>query len=187
MKNIFLSTIILFLIILSSDTLAFSHTYQTQENISSYKTYKTLDFKNENKEAENIFLQYFLKEHNLSLKQYKEMSKDCTYCYIKADEIDLNNDGINEVIGYNNMMCGAVECVASVLEEQNNEWVEISSFSIIRGSNIDILEDKNENYHSIRPNCENIDTAAKENLYILKYKNNGYNSIIKARKEDNNL
>lgn len=185
MKNIFILTIIF----ISSFIPVFSKEEficETTENISSYKVYKTIDFKQENKKAKNIFYKYLLKENDITKKQYKNMCNNSSYCYIKADEIDLNNDGINEIIGYESGFCGVLGCGGYILQKQQNKWKNILYFNFSPFYNIDILENKNENYYDIRPTSIDVNytpwSDAPYQPYIIRYKDNGYNLVITNKK-----
>ena len=148
------------------------------EYSKKYNIYKEIDFSSDKKPTKEIFQNLILKNENLTLEEYKkELLKFPSSCYIRADEVDLNNDGKKEIIGYNSCFCNVLGCRGFVLQNQNNEWKNIASFYFAPCSKILILEDKTKNYKNIAVTAKDrsyfkIDSTPNK-VYFLKYEN-GY-------------
>ena len=64
------------------------------EYSKKYNIYKEIDFSSDKKPTKEIFQNFILKNENLTLEEYKkELLKFPSSCYIRTDEVDLNNDG----------------------------------------------------------------------------------------------
>ena len=83
----------------------------------------------------------------------------------KAVSIDLNNDGVNEVIAYvsGNLVCGSSGCSSYILQGKNKNWKIIGQ--LFPGEDILVSTKKNNGYLNI-----NID--AKK--YLCKFKDKVY-------------
>ncbi len=120
------------------------------EVITNYNNpviYKTVLFKNGEKDANEIVYDYILKE-TPAIKSSPSFSIKT----IAAYKIDLNNDGVNEIIA-------------------TSSWFHSGKMGAY---NVFILQkQKNNNYKDISL----LNTYLKYPIYILKHKTNGYHDI----------
>ena len=86
------------------------------------------DFNKQNQpKASRILYKYILESENLTAKEAKK-SKDITPNQVRAFELDLNDDGVNEIIGFcsKSQYWGTAGYSLFILKKQNEKYQNIS-------------------------------------------------------------
>ena len=130
-------------------------------------TYKEINFKNvKDKKTAKIFSGALISLYYSDYSNEKLKEQDLLPEYMKAAEIDLDDDGVNEIIGTVNLLFNEPEILGFggstffgtpresdlyILQKQNEKYVDIADGCILFGSHkIEILEDKINNYQKIK-------------------------------------
>ena len=110
------------------------------------------DFNKQNQpKASRILYKYILESENLTAKEAKK-SNDITPNQVRAFEFDLNDDGVNEIIGTVNTVyyCGAIRNPIFILQNQNGKYENIIKYHICYNSpKVHINKDKTNGYNDI--------------------------------------
>lgn len=122
-------------------------------NKCSGSVYETLDFSGEDSDfqANKILYEYILKEQNKTPKEI-EVFANITPKSTKAFQVDLNDDGTNEIVGlvYSTLYWGTAGASLFILQKQPDGYKNISYV---------------------------LNFEPKESVYIFEAKTNGYKDI----------
>lgn len=90
----------------------------------------------------------------------------------RAFEVDLNEDGINEIIGlvYSTFYWGTAGYSLFILQKQPNGYKDISTLVFEPQEIVDIRSEKTNGYHDIKLTGSNGDNVQ----YVAKYKDGMY-------------
>ena len=91
----------------------------------------------------------YLFENDESKILYPPTTKLSDIIQHKAISIDLNDDGVNEVIAYTegSLVCGSGGCISYILQEINNDWKIIGEF--FPGNIFEINKNQNNGFLNI--------------------------------------
>ena len=117
---------------------------------------KVIDLDKENNpKAASILYSYFIEKNNWT-KEYAEEEFACTKDRAVATFVDLNDDGINEVVGV--MTMGWYSCVEGealfILKKIGNKYHNISTQPNIKPRKITILDTKTKGWHDINASLQ---------------------------------
>ncbi len=161
--------------------------YEPLDKILSYKVYKTIDFSEGTQRARDVFYDFYLKDNNYKKEEFERIFGSSAFFYVQAYEVDLNDDGVNEIIGHHGTGCGNKLCAGFVIQKKQNKWEAIGYVDFVPGSKIYVLTEKNYGYRSIKSNVLDMNHIpwcnAPKLPYILKYKNNIYSQVITSNKK----
>jgi len=108
------------------------------------------------------------------LERYLQKDKvDINTASLQAFEIDLNNDGISEVLGYvdDEYYCIKGTCSFFVLQKQENSYINIAMMRISAESKIAVKQTKTNGYRDIM-------LYFPEGKQVVKYKNGWYRYLF---------
>ena len=135
--------------------------------------YKTLDFSGEDSDAaaNKILYEYVLKEENMTPKEIEEFAR-ITPESTKAFQVDLNDDGINEIVGlvYSTLYWGTAGFSLLILQKQPDGYKDISLLIFEPQKGIDIKINKTNGYYDLKLFGSNHDGVQ----YVAKYKDGMY-------------
>lgn len=158
LKNVFLSSLITIFLV---------------QPVLAFGTYKKLNFNDGklNPQASKILYEYVLKSQNMSSAEIKDLA-GIEPKTAKAFEVDLNEDGINEIIGlvYSTFYWGTAGYSLFILQKQPNGYKDISTLVFEPQEIVDIRSEKTNGYHDIKLTGSNGDNAQ----YVAKYKDGMY-------------
>lgn len=143
-------------------------------NYGHSSVYKTIYFKDGEKDANKILYEYIKNESTPeSLAQWEFTEKSvCAY------KVDLNNDGVKEIIGYAYPLSfwGALDGTdLFILKKDKTKYINISYIQFSPYKNLYILNNKENGYHDLKFSFINPQTAGY-----------GYSSYTKGHYEYNN-
>ena len=139
--------------------------------------HKEINFEKDSEpNAGKILYEYCLKRENMNSEQIKEIANIYPES-AKAVEVDLNDDGQNEIVGivYSTYYLGTSGYSLFILQKQNNEYKNISfenNFEPLK--NLFVLKHKTNNYRDIKLYGS---VAYKFHPLIIKFKDVWYASI----------
>lgn len=140
--------------------------------------YRKLDFSGEESDANanKILYEYILKEQNMTPKEIEEFA-NITPESVKAFEVDLNDDGTNEIVGlvYSTLYWGTAGFSLFILQKQLDRYKDISSMNFEPQREINIKVNKSNGYHDIKLWGSNHNGVQ----YVVKYKDGMYNWAYK--------
>ena len=158
LKNVFLSSLITIFLV---------------QPVLAFGTYKKLNFNDDkpNPQASKILYEYVLKSQNMSPAEIKDLA-GIEPKSAKAFEVDLNEDGIKEIIGlvYSTFYWGTAGYSLFVLQKQPNGYKDISTLVFEPQEIVDIRSEKTNGYHDIKLTGSNGDNVQ----YVAKYKDGMY-------------
>lgn len=158
LKNVFLSSLITIFLV---------------QPVLAFGTYKKLNFNDDKSDphASKILYEYVLKSQNMSPAEIKDLA-GIEPKSAKAFEVDLNEDGINEIIGlvYSTFYWGTAGYSLFILQKQPNGYKDISTLVFEPQDIVDIRSEKTNGYHDIKLTGSNGDNAQ----YVAKYKDGMY-------------
>lgn len=158
LKNVFLSSLITIFLV---------------QPVLAFGTYKKLNFNDDkpNPQASKILYEYVLKSQNMSPAEIKDLA-GIEPKSAKAFEVDLNEDGINEIIGlvYSTFYWGTAGYSLFILQKQPNGYKDISTLVFEPQEIVDIRSEKTNGYHDIKLTGSNGDNVQ----YVAKYKDGMY-------------
>ena len=163
LKNVFLSSLITIFLV---------------QPVLAFGTYKKLNFNDDkpNPQASKILYEYVLKSQNMSPAEIKDLA-GIEPKSAKAFEVDLNEDGIKEIIGlvYSTFYWGTAGYSLFILQKQPNGYKDISTLVFEPQEIVDIRSEKTNGYHDIKltgSNGENVQYVAKykDGMYQWAYK-----------------
>lgn len=132
--------------------------------------YKTIDFQGESEAQANDILYGYIS----AAMARKYVMDNYDISLIHSFQVDLNNDGINEVVAYINSAAfcsNATKCRLFILSKTKTGYKNISKIENFN-PNAPLYILKNKRYKDMQYN------DGKTN-YIAKYKNNEYQTILK--------
>jgi hypothetical protein len=158
LKNVFLSSLITIFLV---------------QPVLAFGTYKKLNFNDDkpNPQASKILYEYVLKSQNMSPAEIKDLA-GIEPKSAKAFEVDLNEDGIKEIIGlvYSTFYWGTAGYSLFILQKQPNGYKDISTLVFEPQEIVDIRSEKTNGYHDIKLTGSNGDNVQ----YVAKYKDGMY-------------
>ena len=158
LKNVFLSSLITIFLV---------------QPVLAFGTYKKLNFNDDkpNPQASKILYEYVLKSQNMSPAEIKDLA-GIEPKSARAFEVDLNEDGINEIIGlvYSTFYWGTAVYSLFILHKQPNGYKDISTLVFEPQEIVDIRSEKTNGYHDIKLTGSNGDNVQ----YVAKYKDGMY-------------
>ena len=158
LKNLFLSSLITIFLV---------------QPVLAFGTYKKLNFNDDkpNPQASKILYEYVLKSQNMSPAEIKDLA-GIEPKSAKAFEVDLNEDGIKEIIGlvYSTFYWGTAGYSLFILQKQPNGYKDISTLVFEPQEIVDIRSEKTNGYHDIKLTGSNGDNVQ----YVAKYKDGMY-------------
>lgn len=158
LKNVFLSSLITIFLV---------------QPVLAFGTYKKLNFNDDkpNPQASKILYEYVLKSQNMSPAKIKDLA-GIEPKSAKAFEVDLNEDGIKEIIGlvYSTFYWGTAGYSLFILQKQPNGYKDISTLVFEPQEIVDIRSEKTNGYHDIKLTGSNGDNVQ----YVAKYKDGMY-------------
>ena len=158
LKNVFLSSLITIFLV---------------QPVLAFGTYKKLNFNDDkpNPQASKILYEYVLKSQNMSPAKIKDLA-GIEPKSAKAFEVDLNEDGINEIIGlvYSTFYWGTAGYSLFILQKQPNGYKDISTLVFEPQEIVDIRSEKTNGNHDIKLTGSNGDNVQ----YVAKYKDGMY-------------
>ncbi len=158
LKNVFLSSLITIFLV---------------QPVLAFGTYKKLNFNDDkpNPQASKILYEYVLKSQNMSPAEIKDLA-GIEPKSARAFEVDLNEDGINEIIGlvYSTFYWGTAGYSLFILQKQPNGYKDISTLVFEPQEIVDIRSEKTNGYHDIKLTGSNGDNVQ----YVAKYKDGMY-------------
>ena len=141
--------------------------------VLAFGTYKKLNFNDDkpNPQASKILYEYVLKSQNMSPAEIKDLA-GIEPKSAKAFEVDLNEDGIKEIIGlvYSTFYWGTAGYSLFILQKQPNGYKDISTLVFEPQEIVDIRSEKTNGYHDIKLTGSNGDNVQ----YVAKYKDGMY-------------
>ena len=154
LKNVFLSSLITIFLV---------------QPVLAFGTYKKLNFNDDkpNPQASKILYEYVLKSQNMSPAEIKDLA-GIEPKSAKAFEVDLNEDGIKEIIGlvYSTFYWGTAGYSLFILQKQPNGYKDISTLVFEPQEIVDIRSEKTNGYHDIKLTGSNGDNG----MYQWAYK-----------------
>ena len=163
LKNVFLSSLITIFLV---------------QPVLAFGTYKKLNFNDDkpNPQASKILYEYVLKSQNMSPAEIKDLA-GIEPKSAKAFEVDLNEDGIKEIIGlvYSTFYWGTAGYSLFILQKQPNGYKDISTLVFEPQEIVDIRSEKTNGYHDIKLTGSNGDNVQ----YVAKYKDGMYQLAYK--------
>lgn len=158
LKNVFLSSLITIFLV---------------QPVLAFGTYKKLNFNSGKPDphASKILYEYVLKSQNMSPAEIKDLA-GIEPKSARAFEVDLNEDGINEIIGlvYSTFYWGTAGYSLFILQKQPNGYKDISTLVFEPQEIVDIRSEKTNGYHDIKLTGSNGDNVQ----YVAKYKDGMY-------------
>lgn len=158
LKNVFLSSLITIFLV---------------QPVLAFGTYKKLNFNDDkpNPQASKILYEYVLKSQNMSPAEIKDLA-GIEPKSARAFEVDLNEDGIKEIIGlvYSTFYWGTAGYSLFILQKQPNGYKDISTLVFEPQEIVDIRSEKTNGYHDIKLTGSNGDNVQ----YVAKYKDGMY-------------
>ena len=158
LKNVFLSSLITIFLV---------------QPVLAFGTYKKLNFNDDkpNPQASKILYEYVLKSQNMSPAEIKDLA-GIEPKSAKAFEVDLNEDGIKEIIGlvYSTFYWGTAGYSLFILQKQPNGYKDISTLVFEPQEIVYIRSEKTNCYHDIKLTGSNGDNVQ----YVAKYKDGMY-------------
>jgi len=136
---------------------------------------KKLKLSYENKEpaAGKILYDYILKEENMTPKEIEDLANITPQSVIAFEE-DLNDDGVNEIIGfvYSTFYSGSAGYNLFILKKYSDDYVNISDVPVEPQAGIVILANKTNGYHDIILSGSN--SFNDKIKFVAKMKNSRY-------------
>ena len=136
-------------------------------------TYCKLDFSGgeSDKQAGKILYEYVLKELNKTPEEAKDFARIEPET-VKAFEVDLNDDGENEIVGvvYSTFYLGTAGYSLFILQKQQSWYKDISILVFEPQKKVYILKNKTNGYHDIKLSGSNHNCVQ----YVAKYKDGMY-------------
>lgn len=163
LKNLFLSSLITIFLV---------------QPVLAFRTYKKLNFRDDKSDphASKILYEYVLKSQNMSPVEIKDLV-GIKPKSAKAFEVDLNEDGIKEIIGlvYSTFYWGSAGYSLFILQKQPNGYKDISTLVFEPQEIVEIRSKKTNGYHDIKltgSNGNNVQYVAmyKDGMYQWAYK-----------------
>lgn len=150
--------------------------------------YKKLELSYENKEpaAGKILYDYILKEENMTPKEIEDLANITPQSVIAFEE-DLNDDRVNEIIGfvYSAFYSGSAGYNLFILQKQDNEYKNITYILNFEPTlAFYILNSKTNGYRNIKLHGA---AAYKFKPFVIKYKNNIYENAKQIKSLKNTI
>lgn len=143
------------------------------QNHSTSGIYRKLDFSGEKSDANanKILYEYILKDQNMTPKEIEEFA-NITPESAKAFEVDLNDDGTNEIVGLisSTLYWGTAGFSLFILQKQPDGYKDISSLVFEPQGGIDIKINKTNGYYDLKLFGSNHNGVQ----YVAKYKDGMY-------------
>lgn len=158
LKNLFLSSLITIFLV---------------QPVLAFGKYKKLNFNDDKSDphASKILYEYVLKSQNMSPVEIKDL-EGIKPKSAKAFEVDLNEDGIKEIIGlvYSTFYWGSTGYSLFILQKQSNGYKDISALVFEPQEIVEIRSRKTNGYHDIKLTGSNGNNVQ----YVAKYKDGMY-------------
>ena len=158
LKNLFLSSLITIFLV---------------QPVLAFGTYKKLNFNDDKSDphASKILYEYVLKSQNMSPVEIKNLV-GIKPKSAKAFEVDLNEDGIKEIIGlvYSTFYWVSAGYSLFILQKQSNGYKDISTLVFELQEIVEIRSRKTNGYHDIKLTDSNGNSVQ----YVAKYKDGMY-------------
>ena len=148
------------------------------QSVMAFGTYKKLDFAKDEADAEasKILYEYVLQEQGMTPVEIK-LFAGIEPQSAKAFEVDLNEDGINEIIGFVNstLYWGTAGYSLFILQKQSNGYKDISTLVFEPQEIVEIRSKKTNGYQDMKltgSNGNNVQYVAKnkDGMYQWAYK-----------------
>lgn len=164
--------------------------YISKADLTSYlndKNYLKVFYilKNSESEAKQILYNYLLEKSEKECKQTKALMRSTIPSGIHAFEIDLNDDGINEIIGIipdRYWYSGAISGEIFILEKINEKYVEIENLIMHNYNQKFLIEhEKTNGYHNIVVSIEDTNNNITRGITTAQYIDGKYQYTILKR------
>lgn len=143
------------------------------QSVMAFGTNKKLDFAKDEVDAEasKILYEYVLQEQGMTPVEIKSFA-GIEPQSAKAFEVDLNDDEINEIIGFVNstLYWGTAGYSLFILQKQPNGYKDISTLVFEPQEIVEIRNKKTNGYHDIKLTGSNGNNVQ----YVAKYKDGMY-------------